>query len=105
LINHIRQFRASSAERRTATIDPPPSYEDVVKETPTHDLTSAPTSTQDRSSIDDACTQPPSYLEAVASLTSHADTNVVTEADITPSSLPDEVNIKRLEGVTTIHIE
>lgn len=122
LINHIRQFRANAAERRVTPLDPPPSYEDVVKVTPSYESTSAPsyesTTANDRMTsaavdadiFDDAGSQPPSYFEAVASMTSQNDcvvvsNNVITVADVSPTLKSDEQNIKRCEGITTIHIE
>ena len=114
LINHIRQFRANAAERRVTPLDPPPSYEDVVKVTPSYESTTAndrmTSAAVDADIFDDAGSQPPSYFEAVASMTSQNDcvvvsNNVITVADVSPTLKSDEQNIKRCEGITTIHIE
>jgi hypothetical protein len=106
LINHLRQFRTTANERRVASLDPPPSYEDVVKQTPqqTPSMPDTPASESadiivERSvivnQVDDPGSQPPSYFEAVASL---------TPSDTVPPYC-EEPNIKRSEGITTIQIE
>jgi hypothetical protein len=105
-----------TAERRTTShIDPPPSYEDVIKVTLQPDPTNPSGSTSDRSSEttdsdaiersvivsqadDPSGCQPPSYQEAVAA----SMTSIVID-EVPPSY--DEPNVKRCEGVTTIHIE
>ena len=123
LLNHIRQFRATnSAERRIASLDPPPSYDDVVKVTLQQSSSSDPSTSSSSASepstssssdvtvrsssdvseasvivnqTDDTSCQPPSYLEAVASMTSSEDS----------PPYDDEPAVKRSEGVTTIRIE
>ena len=112
----LERYCFFSAERRaTSHIDPPPSYDDVIKVTLQPDPTNPSGSTSDRSSettesdviersvivsqADDlsGC-QPPSYQEAVAA----SMTSLVID-EVPPSY--DEPNVKRSEGVTTIQIE